>query len=176
MRLLSALLSTLLLSGCALNIEGNRYLEVTPKLDLFDFFTGNVKAWGMVQDLRGNVIARFTVNIDGSISDNTLTLDESFEYGLGDGVKKRVWTIEKRSETHYEGRADDIVNTAQGEVYGNALYWAYEMDLAVDSSTYRVKFDDWMWSFDEHTLMNRSYIRKFGVTFAEVTLFMQKQL
>jgi hypothetical protein len=49
------------------------------------------------------------------------------------------------------------------------------MDLPVGESSYRVKFEDWMWAFDENTLMNRSYIRKFGITFAEVTLFMQRQ-
>ena len=36
-------------------------------------------------------------------------------------------------------------------------------------------FDDWFWAFDDSTMMNRSYIRKFGIVMAEVTIFMQKQ-
>jgi hypothetical protein len=32
-----------------------------------------------------------------------------------------------------------------------------------------------MWAFDDQTLVNRSYIKKFGITFAEVTIFMQRQ-
>ncbi|MEC8747574.1 MAG: DUF3833 family protein, partial [Pseudomonadota bacterium] len=41
--------------------------------------------------------------------------------------------------------------------------------------TYSVTFDDWFWAFDDSTMMNRSYIRKFGIVMAEVTIFMQKQ-
>jgi len=49
------------------------------------------------------------------------------------------------------------------------------MDLPVGDKVYRVAFDDWMWAFNENTLMNRSYIRKFGLVMAEVTIFMQRQ-
>jgi hypothetical protein len=49
------------------------------------------------------------------------------------------------------------------------------MDLEVDGTSYRVNFDDWFWAFDENTMMNRSYIKKFGIVMAEVTIFMQKQ-
>ena len=49
------------------------------------------------------------------------------------------------------------------------------MDLPVDDTTYAVTFDDWFWAFDDSAMMNRSYIRKFGVVMAEVTIFMQKQ-
>jgi hypothetical protein len=49
------------------------------------------------------------------------------------------------------------------------------MDLPVDDTTYRVQFDDWIWAFDDKTIVNCSYIKKFGITMAEVTIFMQKQ-
>jgi hypothetical protein len=49
------------------------------------------------------------------------------------------------------------------------------MDLNVDGSTYRVAFDDWFFAIDDNTLMNRSYIKKFGIVMAEVTIFMQRQ-
>ena len=49
------------------------------------------------------------------------------------------------------------------------------MDLPVDDTTYSVTFDDWFWAFDDSTMMNRSYIRKFSIVMAEVTIFMQKQ-
>ena len=49
------------------------------------------------------------------------------------------------------------------------------MDLPVGDNSYMVRFDDWIWAFDDSTVINRSYIRKFGLTFAEVTIFMQRQ-
>ena len=49
------------------------------------------------------------------------------------------------------------------------------MDLPVDNKTYKVKFDDWMWKVDSRTIINRSYVKKLGITVAEVVLVIQKQ-
>ncbi len=48
------------------------------------------------------------------------------------------------------------------------------MDIIVDNSTYKVRFDDWMWQMNDGIIINRSYIKKFGITVAELTLFMKK--
>ncbi|MGL5335861.1 MAG: DUF3833 family protein, partial [Enterovibrio sp.] len=79
------------------------------------------------------------------------------------------------ADGRFTGSASDIAGPAIGESHGNALSWSYHMGLPVDGSSYNVKFEDWMWAFDANTLMNRSYIRKFGITFAQVTIFMQRQ-
>jgi hypothetical protein len=48
------------------------------------------------------------------------------------------------------------------------------MQLPVKDKTYHFKFDDWMWQLNDGIVINRSYIKKFGITVAELTLFMQK--
>jgi hypothetical protein len=67
------------------------------------------------------------------------------------------------------------LGTAKGETLGSAVRWNYVMDLDVDGSTYRIRFDDWMWAMNDGVVVNRSYLKKFGFTVAELTLFMQKQ-
>jgi len=48
--------------------------------------------------------------------------------------------------------------------------------VPVDDKSYRLKFDDWMWAMDDgNVVINRSYLKKFGITVAEITIFMQKQ-
>lgn len=173
--IIQVLLICLAISGCSISIDGEKYKTVTPNFDLVGFFEGDIKAWGIVQNRSGNVVQRFTVDIKGTYENDTLTLDEFFTYGLGDGVKTRVWTINKTSDTAFRGTAPDILNEAREEIYGNAIKWEYSMDLPVGDATYKVKFEDWMWAFDEKTIVNRSYIKKFGLVMAEVTLFMQKQ-
>ncbi len=163
-------------TGCAsTSIEGKTYRDISPSFSIDQFFNGQIKAWGIAQDRSGNLVQRFKVSIDGSIENNVLTLDETFTYGVGDGVKSRIWTIDKNPDGSLEGQAGDILGKASGESFGNAFNWHYQMDLPVGNSSYKVKFDDWIWAFDENTIMNRSYITKFGITFAEVTIFMQKQ-
>ena len=170
-----ATLSVAGLSGCSVSVEGEDYQSVTPAFNIEQFFDGNVKAWGIVQNRSGEVVQRFVVNIDGAIDGETLTLDETFDYGVGDGPKSRTWKIVKQSDNTFIGSAGDIDGPATGTSYGNAFNFHYQMDLPVDDTTYSVTFDDWFWAFDDSTMMNRSYIRKFGLVMAEVTIFMQKQ-
>ena len=175
MKYLAVAASALTLGACSVSIDGENYQDAGAELDLFTFFDGDVKGWGIVQGRDGNILQRFEVLIDGSVKGDTLTLDETFAYSLGDGPEKRVWTITRNGADQYEGRAHDILNTAQGESFGNALYWGYQMELPVNNSSYKVNFQDWMWAFDSNTIVNRSYIKKFGIVWAEVTLFMQRQ-
>ena len=163
----------LALSGC-LNIEGEKYTSFSPKFKIEEYFNGPIKAWGIIQDRNGNVISRFDIDLNGQWKKNVGTLEEEFRFYDG-STQKRVWTITKKDDNTYEGTAGDIVGTAKGKNYGNAAQWSYTMDVPVDGSTYRLKFDDWMWLMHDDVLMNRSYMKKFGFTVAEITIFMQKQ-
>ncbi len=174
MRIIIAMIVVAILSGCAGKIDGSKYSAITPTLELEAFFNGDVKAWGIVQDRSGNVVQRFKVDIAGRIEGTKIILDETFHYGLGDGVKHRIWTINKTGASTYSGTANDINDKAVGSAFGNAVRWSYTMDLPVGKRAYKLMFDDWLWAFDENTLINRSYIKKFGLVMAEVTIFMQK--
>lgn len=173
--LVASLLFVTLLSGCATHLDGPRYGDQSPAFDLFAFFEGDIRAWGLVQNRSGEVVQRFEVDIVGSVDGDQLRLDETFRYGLGDGVRERVWTITRNDDGSFTGSAGDILGEASGAAYGNAFQWAYRMDLPVGDKTYRVQFEDWIFALDERRIMNRSYIQKFGLDVAEVTIFMERQ-
>jgi hypothetical protein len=164
---------TMLISACA-GPSVHHYAETKPVLDLKEYFNGPIKAWGIVQDRSGKVTRRFDVDMVGSWEGDTGTLKEHFNYY--DGKKQeRIWTIKKIKDGHYEGTASDILDKAKGEVSGSAMRWAYQMDLPVGDKVYRITFDDWMFQMNDGVLINRSYLKKFGITVGELTLFMQKQ-
>ena len=128
----------------------------------------------MVQDWRGRVVNRFDIDMVGKWDGDTGTLTEHFVYY--DGKKQeRIWTIKKLADGKYVGTAADIIDKADGKVNGSAVQWKYTMDLPVGDTTYRLNFDDWMWQMNDGVLINRSYLKKFGITVAELSLFMQKQ-
>ncbi len=163
----------LMLNGCA-GDPLDYYKDTTPQADIKAYFNGPVKAWGIVQDWRGRVVRRFDVTMVGTWDGDVGTLTENFDYY--DGKKQgRVWTIKKLADGNYEGTAADIIDKAVGKTEGSAVRWNYVMDLPVDDTTYRIKFDDWMWVMNDGVLINRSYLRKFGLTVSELTIFMQKQ-
>jgi hypothetical protein len=162
------------LSACTGGPTLDHYKGSGPPLELKEYFTGPIKAWGLVQDRKGHVTRRFDVTMVGTWEGDTGTLEEHFEYYDG-ATQKRTWTIKKIADNRYEGTAGDIIGKADGEIEGSAMRWAYQMDLPVGDKTYKITFDDWMFSMNDGILINRSYLKKFGITVAELTLFMQKQ-
>lgn len=162
-----------MLSGCV-SSDMEHYNNTKPQMRIEEYFNGPIKAWGVVQDWRGRVVTQFDVSMVGTWNGETGTLEEDFSYYNGKR-DLRTWTIKKLDNNRYIGHAGDIIGKADGRQNGNAMNWAYTMDIEVDGSTYRVKFDDWMWLMNDGVLINRSYMKKFGITVAELTIFMQKQ-
>ena len=160
--------------ACSGGIDGAKYLDLEPRLSIESYFNGSIKAWGLIQDRRGNVITRFEADMLASWEDGQCILEEKFLYhGTGE-TQMRTWIIKKSGPLEYEGTAGDIIGIAKGKSFGNAIYWSYEMDVPVSDTTYRLKFDDWMWALPGDVVINRSYLKKFGFKVAELTLFMQK--
>lgn len=168
---LLASLALLLLSSCT--TELSEYRAASPKFDLFEYFNGNIQAWGMVQDYSDKQTRRFDVTIHGSVDGNTLTLHEDFVYHDGE-TDTRVWTIKRNPDGGYIGTADDIIGSAVGEESGNALRWRYDFLLKTDEHELEVHFDDWMYRQDARHVFNISKISKWGVTVGQVTLFFTK--
>lgn len=162
----------IMLSSCSHSLD--HYQDQKPAMDIKEYFNGPIKAWGIVQDWRGRVVTRFDIEMTGKWEGNTGTLTEHFTYY--DGKKQeRIWTITKLPDGSYEGVASDILDKATGKISGNAARWGYVMDLPVNNTTYRIYFDDWMWLMNDDVVINRSYLKKFGITVTELTIFMQKQ-
>ncbi len=162
-----------MLSSCSSN-KLAFYNGTGPNADIKEYFDGPIKAWGIVQDWRGRVIRRFDINMVGSWDGDTGTLREKFDYYDGE-QQERIWTIKKLDDGTYEGTASDIIDKATGNTSGSAARWSYVMDLPVKDTTYRINFDDWMWIMNDGVLINRSYLKKFGFTVSELSIFMQKQ-
>ncbi len=156
----------------AINLDN--YKDEKPIMDIKEYFNGPLKAWGIVQDWRGNVVTRFDIDMVGKWDGNNGTLDESFKYYNGK-TQKRMWYITKVNDQYYTGTADDVIDKATGNIQGNAINWHYVIVLDVDDKKYNVKFDDWMWQMNDGVVINRTYMRKFGIKVGEITIFMKKQ-
>lgn len=159
-------------SGCA--VEVDHYRGQTPPLDLREFFTGRVDAWGMFQKRSGEVVKRFRVVINGYSRGDQLILEEDFRYSDG-STDRRVWTFTPDGSNRWRGTANDVEGEGELEVAGNALRLRYALRLPVGDSVYTLQLDDWMYLIDEHTLVNRSFMTKFGVEVGQITLFFRKQ-
>lgn len=175
MRSILTIVLVMLLSGCSA-IDLKQYRSNEPALDLFGFFGGQTKGWGIVQDRKGILTRQFIVDINGTVNnDGSLTLVEDFEWS--DGKKSnRTWNLVKQDEHRFTGRAEDVIDSANGILYGNVLNWKYMLNLEIEDATWKIKFDDWMFLVSENILINRAIMTKFGFRVGEITIVFQKQI
>lgn len=171
-RLILILLPLLWVAGCSTMKPGD-FAGTEPRLDLFGYFEGRTRAWGIFQDRSGKLQRQFTVDILGVVEGDRLTLTEDFLYADGE-TQQRIWVIDRLDEHRFEGRADDVIGHAEGLAYGQALNWRYTMALPYRGSTIEVRFDDWMFLQPDEVLVNRATVSKFGFRVGEVTLFFSK--
>ena len=172
MKLLLAIAALATLAGCA-TPDLTHYKAATPVLDLPTYFNGTIDGWGMFQDRSGKVVRRFTVRIDAKWEGNRGTLDEHFVFDDGE-KQNRVWTL-VRDGDRFSGTAGDVVGTGSGVQQGNAFNMGYVLALPVDGRVWNVDMDDWMWTVDGATVLNRATMSKFGFRLGEVTLAFRKR-
>ncbi len=161
------------LAGCAAP-RVQDYANERPVLDLKSYFNGPLEAWGVFTDRSGQVVKRFTVQMVGRWQGDEGVLEEDFLYSDGT-TQRRVWYLTRQADGRYVGRADDVVGQADGQAAGNTLRWQYTLALPVDGKVWEVQFDDWMYLMDEHTLLNKATMSKWGVRLGEVTLAFRKK-
>ena len=170
-------LLALLLTGCA-GPQVTDYAAEKPALDLRQYFSGTVDAYGVFTDRSGKVVKRFTVVMkcswQGPPGAETGVLDEDFSYS--DGTRdRRVWTLKRTPDGRYTGTAADVLGEAAGEEKGNAFRWGYTLKLPVDGKVIEVQFDDWMYLMNDKVMLNKARMSKFGIQLGEFTLSFVKR-
>ncbi len=150
------------------------YANEAEEFDLFSYFQGETRAWGLFEDRFGAVRRQFVVQIVGEIVDGELTLTEDFAYDDG-MIEQRVWRIRQVGARYFRGVADDVLDQAVGLRDGSSLHWCYRMKLPVGGKQWCVTFDDRMYMMPDKTLVNRARVSKFGITLGTVSLFFKRQ-
>ena len=148
------------------------------KLNLEEFFDGDFVAYGQFQDILGTVRRSFVVDLKGEWDGERLRLVEDFVYEDG-ATEQRIWTLRKTGPDSWEGTAPGVIGVATGEEQDNRFNWRYEIDLPVPAAdgtneTVRVTFDDWMWLLSEDRLLNRAYVKRYGVDIGDVIISFEK--
>lgn len=148
------------------------------KLNLEEFFDGEIIAYGQFQDIFGTVRRSFVVEVSGDWDGETLRLEEDFVYEDG-STEQRIWNLQKTGPDSWQGTADGVIGMATGQEQDNRFNWQYEIDLPIPaadgtSETMHVTFDDWMWLLSEDRLFNRAYVKRYGIDIGDVSISFEK--
>ena len=174
MKKIFSILLIFFFTGCAKDMKPTDFKDQNPRLIIEDYLSGNVKAWGVLQNRSGKVTRQFKADLNGNWDGNTLILDELFYWS--DGEKQtRKWTIKKIDDHNYEGTAADVVGKAKGYSYGPAFKFEYVLLVPVKGKNIKITFDDWIFKQDEKIAINRATMKKLGFKVAELTVMFEKK-
>ncbi len=172
---ISLIILLFLITSCSNNnaMKPEDFKNKEPRLIIEEYLSGNVKAWGVLQNRSGKVTRQFSADLNGTWDGKQLVLKEKFNWDDGE-VQDREWTINKIDDHNYEGTAGDVVGKAKGFSYGPAFKFEYVLLVPVKSKEIKITFDDWIFKQDERVAINRATMTKFGFKVAELTVVFVK--
>jgi len=170
--LILLLILLLFITSCSLD-NSMKPKDKKPRLIIEDYMSGNIKAWGILQNRSGKVTRQFSATLSGKWNGKQLILNEKFNWDDGE-VQDRQWQINKIDDHHYEGTAEDVIGTAKGFSYGPAFKFEYVLLVPFKGREIKITFDDWIFMQDEKVAINRAKMTKFGIKVAELTVFFVK--
>ena len=174
MKIISILLITILLTSCSgNNMKPIDFKGQKPRLIIEDYLSGNIKAWGILQNRSGKVTRQFSAELNGKWDGKQLILDEKFNWSDGE-IQKRQWQINKIDQHNYEGTAGDVVGTAKGYSYGPTFKFEYVLLVPIKGKNIKITFDDWIFQQDDKVAINKATMTKFGIKVAELTVLFLK--
>ena len=145
---------SVLITNCSSNqgMKPEDFKNQKPRLIIEEYLSGNVKAWGILQNRSGKVTRQFSADLNGKWDGKQLILDEKFVWNDGE-IQNRQWTINKIDEHNYEGTAGDVVGTAKGFSYGPAFKFEYVLLVPVKGREMKITFDDWIFKQDDRVAL-----------------------
>ena len=174
MKIISIILIAIFLNSCSSNnMKPVDFKDQKPRLIIEDYLSGNVKAWGILQNRSGKVTRQFSANLNGKWDGKQLILDEKFIWTDGE-IQERQWRINKIDEHNYEGTAGDVVGIAKGYSYGPTFKFEYVLLVPVKGKEIKITFDDWIFQQDDKVAINKATMTKFGIKVAELTVLFLK--
>lgn len=152
------------LSSCAL-IERLTYkpspiqtLEKAPKLDVKNFFNGDIEAFAIVQDNTGKITGSFTAKINGKWDDNKGVWQQNFVYENGK-KDSRTWLVTLDSNGDFSAVGHDVVTPGKGKQLGNAMQMLYSLSVMQNGQKQVVDYEDNFYLVDERSAIAISSIR-----------------
>ena len=134
------------------------------------YFLGRTRGHGILQDRRGGVRRRFTVDMDGvRAADGALRLSERLLFDDGEQLD-REWTVRAGGDGHFCAWAEDVQGPASGETRGGTVRWRYVLRIALGGRQWHVDMDDWMYALPDDVVLSRTRLSKWGVTLASMTV------
>ncbi len=171
-RCVIGLLGLLMLTACS-SVQVEDYADREPKLDVEQFFSGNLTAHGVLKDRGGRVTRSFVASIEATWEDGTGRLDEHFVFDDGER-QRRIWVLQRQAPGRYTATAGDVSGTATLQQAGNSIFLEYVLQVPYRGDILEVTVDDRMYLVSPDVLLNESTLYKFGLCVGSLLLVISR--
>lgn len=161
-----------LVSACA-SVSVEDYQKNQPRMDVREFFDGNLSAHGIVKNRSGEVIRYFNATIIASWKNGVGKLDETFYFDDGE-EQKRIWVIQPDGSGNFSATANDVIGSSKMNVSGNSLFMQYILRIPYEDDTLDLQIDDRMYRVSDRVVINESTMRKWGFEVGKIVLVIEK--
>ena len=156
------------LFGCSEAPPAEELRATTPVIDPIRFFTGHVRSWGVMEDRSGRPTSIVNTDCTGEADGDTLRMTQRLTIGQ-DSPVTRVWQMRRVGTDRYEATANDMVGTAAGDASGRAFHWTWTLATSPGNDLQNGSLEQWWYLLEDGSMLNRTTIRKLGVTLAQVS-------
>lgn len=148
------------------------YADTGPSFDPRTVLSGPILSEGVIYGPTGRVNSRFVMRMEGRWEGERGILTEDFTYATG-RTQHREWTLVQGNDGRLTATAPDIIGTGEGIVSGASLRLSYRIRLPEDVGGHVLDVVDWLYLMPNGVILNRSQMRRFGVTLAELVATMR---
>ncbi|MCY4259956.1 MAG: DUF3833 family protein, partial [Rhodobacteraceae bacterium] len=128
---------------------------------------GQIAATGLVLGRSGKLMMRYAIDMTGTLSGSTLTLEEQCVYDNGT-AEERCWQLEFAGDAAFTATAEGVVGQAVGWQRGPEAFMKYRYRIPRRSGSVVVTIQDRFFLMDDGSLFNRGRMSKFGFTVGEL--------
>ncbi|MSP33321.1 MAG: DUF3833 family protein [Rickettsiales bacterium] len=149
------------------------YLEKAPKLDIKNFFTGDLEGFAILLNSQEKIDTSFTAKINGKWEENRGTVQYNYLYN-GGKKDSRTWLITIDDSSSYSAIGHDFIETAQGRNQGNASIITYTLNAMLKEQKQRIEFEDQLYLVDEKSAIIISTMRSGNNIISKAIISLKK--
>ena len=149
------------------------YLEKSTKIDIKNFFNGDLEGFAIVQDAQGKIDSSYTAKINGKWEEGRGNVQ--YNYSFNNGKKdSRTWLITINDQSSYSAIGHDFLETGQGRNQGNSSVVNYSLGTIVKDKKQRVDYEDQLYLVDEKSAIIISTMRQGSSVVGKAIISLKK--
>lgn len=174
-----AILAVFLLTSCELLQQKKpdpqiSYLSQGPRMDMQQFFEGDIEAFAIVQDAQGKIIKSYTSKVYGEWDENKGLVKKKFYFNNGK-KDSRTWLVTDNKNNTFDAVGHDMAEPARGKQMGNALQMLYALYVKENGLKTKVRFEDSYYLVNKNAMIATSIAKNTrGKVISKSTISLKK--